>query len=328
MESGQVWLAAVNLHAGSGKTALLWREAEGLLDRMQVPYECRYAGFRFCIAEIAYHAASEGFRKFIAVGGDGTIHDVLEGIMKYVDISSSSSSPAGISDFTLAVIPIGSGNDWIRIHHIGYDIGETVSLIKAESFVRQDIVKVTVLPESRNQGTPVDGKHSYMVNIGGVGFDARVCERVNGQKARGKRGRLLYIKALLYLFFHYRSVPAVVRCDDGTVFEGDCFSVAVGNGKYCGGGLRQTPDAVYDDGLLDLTVIPAYSLPRVLLELPKLFNGRFNSVKGLKICRGRSVTVLPLSGKCELVEVDGEIIGNVPVRFEVLSEQINVLHKP
>ena len=333
MESDQVWLAAVNLHAGSGKTVSLWREAERLLDRMQVRYDCRYAGIQFCIAEIAYGAAAEGFRRYIAVGGDGTIHDVLEGIMKYVEESSASSAPVRISDFTIAVVPIGSGNDWIRIHRIGYDLEETVSLIKAGSFVRQDVVKVSILPgpdgqAERGPGMQLPGKWSYMVNIGGVGFDARVCERVNGQKARGKRGKLLYIKALLYLFFHYRPFPATVLCDGEKVFEGDCFSVAVGNGKYCGGGLRQTPDAVFDDGLLDLTVIPASSVRRVLLELPKLFNGRFSSVKGLEICRGRTISVLPLAGRCELVEVDGEIIGSVPVQFEVLPEQINVLHKP
>ena len=328
-ESGQMWLAVVNLHAGSGKTASLWREAESLLVGKGIYHDNRYTDFKNHAAEIAYEAACRGLRRFIAVGGDGTVHEVLEGIMKYVEETSVTSAPARLSDFYLAVIPIGSGNDWIRIHGISYNMAETVRLIEEESFIPQDIVKVSTLPVGCGEDFMDAGPEniSYMVNIGGVGFDARVCERVNGQKEQGRRGKLLYINALIYLFFHYKSLPMTVWCDGEKVFEGSCFSVALGTGLYCGGGLRQTPDAIFDDGLLDLTVIPEYSLGRILLELPKLFNGRLPSVKGIETRRGRSIAVIPGTERREIIEVDGEIIGNSPVRFDVLGEQMNVLHK-
>ena len=328
LESGQMWLAVVNLHAGSGKTASLWREAENLLVKMKIKYDNKYTDYKYHAAGIAYGAASSGFRKFIAVGGDGTVHEVLEGIMRYVEESASSASPARISDFTLAVIPIGSGNDWIRIHNIDYNIADTVSLIRDNSFVLQDVVKVTALtPPAYDGGGTLSREHvSYMVNIGGVGFDARVCERVNGKKANGNRSKLLYINALLYLLFHYESVPMAVYCDGDKVFEGKCFSVALGTGRYCGGGLRQTPCAEYDDGLLDYTVIPERALPGVVSQVYKLFNGKMLTVKGLVSGRGKCVEIVPQTSRMELVEVHGEIIGNIPVRFEVLPERINVLH--
>lgn len=324
----QTWLAVVNLHAGSGKTASLWREAEQLLVKMGICHDNKYTDYKYHAAGIAYRAAAKGFRRFIAVGGDGTIHEVLEGIMKYVGESAGTVRSARISDFTLAVIPIGSGNDWIRIHGIHYNMEETVSLIRSESFIRQDVVKVSALPQVPDSRlmTAVPENVSYMMNIGGVGFDARVCERVNMQKAKGMRGKLLYINALLYLFLYYRSVPMAVFLDGERVFEGNCFSVALGTGKYCGGGLRQTPDAVFDDGLLDLTVIPQQAVGRVLLHVARLFDGRFTTIKGLVCGRGRCVTVVPRSESRELIEVDGEIIGNSPVRFEVLEDRINVLH--
>ena len=131
---------------------------------------------------------------------------------------------------------------------------------------------------------------------------------------------------MLNLFFRYKSVPMTVFCDGMKVFDGKCFSVALGNGRFCGGGLRQTPGAVFDDGLLDLTVIPESALPHVLAHVARLFDGRFASVKGLVCGRGRSVIVVPGTSKREIIEVDGEIIGNTPVRFEVLPEQMNVLH--
>lgn len=325
----RVWLAVVNLHAGSGKTASLWREAEHLLEKLGIQHDNKYTDYKYHASGIAYRAASKGFRRFIAVGGDGTIHEVLEGVMKFVDESSALGEPVSISEFTLAVIPIGSGNDWIRIHNINYNIEETVSLIKSESFIRQDVVKVSVLPVScpGDYETAVPEKITYMVNIGGAGFDARVCERVNRQKEKGMRGKLLYINALLYLFFKYKSVPMSVFCDGVKVFEGGCFSVALGNGKFCGGGLRQTPGAEFDDGLLDLTVIPEKALRHVLPHAARLFDGRFTSVKGLVCRRGRCIIVVPGSSRRELVEVDGEIIGSSPVRFEVMPQQINVLHR-
>ena len=323
--TGDLWFTIVNLHAGSGKTVSIWRKAEILLAKAGIPYDNKYTDCKYHATEIAFQAASEGYRKFIAVGGDGTIHEVLEGIMKYVCGTESVS----VSDFSIAVIPIGSGNDWIRIHGINRNLERTIELIRNESLVRQDVVRVSVFdpvaePEQLLSAEPV--RTSYMVNIGGVGFDARVCERVNEQKLEGKKGKLLYINSLLYNLFHFKPFSATVFCDGRKLFEGGCFSIAVGTGKYSGGGLRQTPDAVFDDGLLDSTVIPPFSVARILKEAPKLFTGRLLTVKELICGKCKSLTVAPFRSRAELVEVDGEIVGNVPVRFDVLPQQINVLH--
>ena len=323
--TGDLWFTIVNLHAGSGKTVSIWRKAEILLAKAGIPYDNKYTDCKYHATEIAFQAASEGYRKFIAVGGDGTIHEVLEGIMKYVCGTESVS----VSDFSIAVIPIGSGNDWIRIHGINRNLERTIELIRNESLVRQDVVRVSVFdpvaePEQLLSAEPV--RTSYMVNIGGVGFDARVCERVNEQKLEGKKGKLLYINSLLYNLFHFKPFSATVFCDGRKLFEGGCFSIAVGTGKYSGGGLRQTPDAVFDDGLLDYTVIPPFSVARIFKEAPKLFTGRLLTVKELICGKCKSLTVAPFRSRAELVEVDGEIVGNVPVRFDVLPQQINVLH--
>ena len=323
--TGDLWFTIVNLHAGSGKTVSIWRKAEILLAEAGIPYDNKYTDCKYHATEIAFQAASEGYRKFIAVGGDGTIHEVLEGIMKYVCGTESVS----VSDFSIAVIPIGSGNDWIRIHGINRNLERTIALIRNESLVRQEVVRVSVFdpvaePEQLLSAEPV--RTSYMVNIGGVGFDARVCERVNEQKLEGKKGKLLYINSLLYNLFHFKPFSATVFCDGRKLFEGGCFSIAVGTGKYSGGGLRQTPDAVFDDGLLDYTVIPPFSVARILKEAPKLFTGRLLTVKELICGKCKSLMVAPFRSRAELVEVDGEIVGNVPVRFDVLPQQINVLH--
>lgn len=222
-----IWLAVVNPHAGSGRTISEWGKAERLLDEKEIAYECRRSGGGHNASMIAYHAARDGYRRFIAVGGDGTVHDVLSGVMNAIGESADMS----IADFTLAVIPIGSGNDWIKAHGIPHDTESVVELIASGSFSNQDVVKVCVTDPA---GVNAAAETSYMVNVGGVGFDAHICERVNRQKSEGKSGRLLYVKSLLYNLFHYKPSRMRVECDGKVVFDGPCFSIAFGIGKYSG----------------------------------------------------------------------------------------------
>ena len=360
--TGECWFVVVNPHAGSGRTAREWENVKNALKDNGIPYEFRMTGCKSHATEIAFNAAREGARRFIAVGGDGTIHEVLGGIMLFLDSFSlpqtqpqpetqpihplpqtpaqtqtlphSEAQPIypmpsepqtqtqpepgrrcpSIEDFTLAVIPIGSGNDWIKIHNIPDNISDTVALIKKGSFASQDIMKVTTATSC-----------SYMINIGGVGFDARVCERVNRKKDMGKRGRLLYISSLIHNLFHYRPSPMEIRMDGKTVFSGNCFSIAVGIGKYSGGGLRQTPDAIPDDGLADVTVIPPLPLLRIAAEARRLFDGSITKVKELVSGRCRTLTVAPAGADAEIIEVDGEIVGRLPASFDMLPGKIRVL---
>lgn len=328
-ETGNIsecWFIVVNPHAGSGRTAREWGRIRDCLDRNGISYEFRMTDCKYHATEMVHDASREGFRRFIAVGGDGTIHEVLGGIMLYLDSLLPASGPADdtgagsprpyLADFSIAVIPVGSGNDWIRCHDIPENLEDIVSLIRAGSFARQDVVRVTT-----------DAGVTYMVNIGGAGFDARVCERVNRCKDKGKRGRMLYIWSLVHNFFTYKPSPMEISLDGKSLFSGDCFSVAVGTGRYSGGGMRQTPEAVSDDGLMDVTVIPPLPFVKIAAEIRRLFDGSFLKVRELASGRCCRLTVAPAGNVAEIVEVDGEIVGKLPATFEVLREQIRVLDR-
>lgn len=316
----ETWFTVVNPHAGSGKTITEWTKAERLFIRKGLSYTCEMSGGQYNAYRIALNAAKEGYRRFIAVGGDGTVHDVLDGILGHITGSGSGET---LSDFTLAVIPIGSGNDWVRGHGIPHDTETVVDMIAKGRFAGQDVVKVSLL---KSAGSEEAMKSTYMINVGGVGFDARVCERVNRQKAEGASGKLLYIKSLIYNLMHYHPSPMKVECDGDTVFEGPCYSIAFGIGRYSGGGLRQVPEAVMDDGLLDVTIIPALPVFRIIREAYKLFNGRLLTIRELISRKVRKVKVTPLTEHAEIVEVDGEDLGALPVCLEVLPHQIRTLH--
>ena len=312
-----IWLIVVNVFAASKKAGELWRRAESLLKQEGISYECRYTGDSGNACRIAEDSAREGYRKFVAVGGDGTVHDVLNGIMFFVD--SPELKTVRLEDFYLAVLPMGSGNDWIKSLGIPRDVKNIVGLISSGSFGRQDVVKVSLKDES---GSPKSV--TYMANVGGVGIDADVCRIVNVNKKMGMSGKILYVKALIQCLMRRVPVVARVLCDGEEVYHGKYFSIAFGIGKYSGGGMRQTSDAVMDDGLLDMTIIPELGALTIAMKAPQLFTGTFSRIKQLVSKRGTKIEVIPDNGR-PYVEVDGEVIGTAPVCLEIMGQQINVL---
>ena len=319
IDSGK-WMAVVNVFAASRKAGSIWKNAAVMLEEAGVPYKARFTGGELNATALSRKSAAEGYRNFIAVGGDGTIHDVLNGIGEYV----ASAEGVSFSDFTLAVIPVGSGNDWVKSVGVPRDIREAVRLVAEGVRRKQDVVKVSVLDAADLDAEPLTV--SYMANIAGVGLDARVCEIVNRKKEQGKRGKKLYVSALLYCIRHRVPVRASIVCDGVEIFNGKYLSIAFGTGKFSGGGMRQTPLAVIDDGLTDVTVIPDIPLMTIAKEVPKLFTGTFHKVHVLTQARCRKVTVIPAKeAHAEPVEVDGEVIGRAPVTMEVLEGQLTVV---
>ena len=294
------WLIVVNVFAASKKAGELWRRAESLLKYQGLSYECRYTGDSGNARRIAEDASREGYRRFVAVGGDGTVHDVLNGIMAYVDAPEVD---VKLEDFYLSVLPMGSGNDWIKSLGIPRDVRKIVELMALSSFGKQDVVKVSLMGEKGGVKAV-----SYMANVGGVGIDADVCRIVNVNKKRGMKGKILYVKALIQCIAHRVPVVARVLCDGVEVYHGKYFSIAFGIGKYSGGGMRQTSDAVMDDGLLDMTLIPELGMMKILKEAPKLFSSSFTRVKELVVSQNRCIEVIPEGGH-PYVEVDGEVLG-------------------
>ena len=298
----------------------LWSKSADCLCSTGIPYHALFTGEAGDAMSLTTSACAEGYRRFIAVGGDGTVHDVLNGIMSYLHDDTTS----GLDDFTLAVIPAGSGNDWIRTSGVPKDILEASLLLKNGRIAKQDVVRVTLLDSSAlPDHRPL--RVSYMANVGGVGLDASVCSMVNDAKKNGRSGKMLYVNALARNLIHRKKSVAKVLCGQEEVFSGAYISMSFGIGKYSGGGMRQTPEAILDDGLLDMTVIPDLPLSKLAVESPKLLNGKLLTVKEVVVSRGRSFVVLPDDGASVPVEVDGEVIGNAPVRFDILDRCLNIL---
>ena len=294
--------------------------------KLQIVTYLKKMGYKVVCTEYAGHGeilAREASEEIVvAVGGDGTVHDVLNGIAAYVDSSAGYGLDVSFSDFSLGVIPVGSGNDWIKSIGMKKGLKEAVRAIVSGRIRKQDLVMASLLDDADREIS-----RSYMINGGGIGLDARVCERVNEYKRRGKKGRFLYLTSLLYVLYHRKPKKAKVVCDGEMVFDGPYLSMAFGLGRYSGGGMRQTPEAVLDDGLLDVTVIPELPLGRIACEIYRLFTGSFLKIPEIVSAKSHTVTVCPYdSYELEPVEVDGELAGRGKVRFQVLDSQINIVY--
>jgi len=305
------WYIIVNPHAGSGKTIHEWEVAEKKLAACSVPYVSVFTDHKYHAEELAYKAAGKGFRCFLAVGGDGSVHETLSGMMRW---SGENGVPSG--EFTLGVIPIGSGNDWIKSLNVPHDTEKVVQLLAQESFTRQDVIKVTA----------AGGRVCTMANIGGTGFDSHVCARVNTQKEAGHRSARIYVNALFHTILNLKRFRAEIVCDGKTLYSGPCYSIAFGNGRYSGGGMKQTCDALIDDGLIDIMVVPVVSIFAILKEVRRVFDGTTSSSSRIIYSRAREIHVAPLDARSsDIVEMDGEIVGNLPLVLEATGQQVNVV---
>lgn len=304
------WKVIVSSRSGGGKARHDWPEIANLLKAKSIEFIASITDHAYHAIELAREAVLSGFRKLLVVGGDGAVHEVLNGLYSQTEVSPS--------EVTVGLIPVGSGNDWSRLHRIPADYGRAVDLI-AEAGVRtrlQDVACVHTL---------MDGKPycRYMMNIGGLGFDSDVCRRFDIAKEHGHAGDRQYLKSLLSGFLAYRPLRFRVVVDGEEFYHGTAFSVALGIGQYCGGGMRQTPDAIPDDGLINVTVVGKLSKWKFLSKVPSLFKGDIYRHKEVRHTTGRRVEIS--AAPYSYMEVDGEPVGITPVRIEVIPAGVQVV---
>jgi YegS/Rv2252/BmrU family lipid kinase len=301
------WIAIVNLTAGGGKTKKDWPLISQILNREGIRFEPYFTDRRLHASIIARNKIKEGYSKIIVVGGDGTMNEVINGVFAQKRIQTT--------EVMLGMISVGTGNDWARTFNIPSDYEGAVRTIKEQKTFIQDAGLVSY---RRN------GKEwkRYFINIAGMGFGARVVERTNHMKERGKSGPLLYFYNIFYSLVKYRSTSAIIEMD-GISYNRNIFSLNVGIGKYNGGGMIQVPHAIVDDGLYSVTLIKKMGKLNVLANIKKLYNGNITNHSKVETYMART---LQIDGPALLkVETDGESLGHVPVSFQIIPRSVRVI---
>jgi YegS/Rv2252/BmrU family lipid kinase len=302
------WLVIVNPNAGNGKGEKDWDKISDLLTKEIVDYTVNFTERKGHAIQLTIEALEAGFRKIITVGGDGTLNEVVNGVF--------SSKSCKSTDITLSLIPVGTGNDWGRMFGIPLDYSKAVKIISEGKRMLHDVGLISFYNGSEKI-------NRYFINIAGMGFESVVVKKTNFQKDNGHGGKLIYFYNLLTSLLSYKNTMARIIID-GKETQANVFSINIGNGRYCGGGMRQTPDALPDDGLLDLTVINGMGKFEIIRNLKILYDGTILShpkIEGYK-CKNIMVN----SDSIMYIEADGESLGHTPAGFTIIPSGINIVY--
>lgn len=304
------WLLIMNPSAATETAGSNWKECEKLLLDGGLEVEVKITERPGHAIDLAKEAAAKGFRKFIAGGGDGTVHEVMTGLLRYSD-----EAKVDMGEFTFAVLPLGTGNDWIRTPGIPADPKEAAACIVKGNTGKEDVARLTF-----ENGT------YCMANIGGIGVDANICINTNNLKKKGHKGGFLYSLVAPYSFMSKKFYPVEIALDGESVYKGKLFTAVIGNGVYRGGGLKQTEEgSSWNDGLLEISIMPAMNHFKGLMTSLHMLKDDFAAQPVIISKRFKKMTVTPLGAKADFVEIDGEIPGTLPVTVELTGQQINII---
>jgi len=235
---------------------------------------------------LARNAAEEGFDAVFAGAGDGTLSDVVQGLL-------GTGVPAGI-------VPMGTGNDFARTIGLSLDPMGAIAEHLAGAPAPVDLLEV-------------DDGREWAINVMGVGFDANVARRVN-VRSRVTGGLLAYLSCVCAELVSYRPVGVELTID-GAGWSGDALLVAIANARSYGAGMMIAPHAEVDDGLLDLVVVEHMSRSNFLVNFPRVMRGTHLSHPAVHTWRGREVRVE--TDEPSPVLIDGDLKGETPVQVRI-----------
>ncbi|OAA31030.1 diacylglycerol kinase [Kosmotoga arenicorallina S304] len=297
-------LVIINPMASNGKALKDYREKiRPLLKKELGNYDERFTKAPGDAIKMAQQAT--GYGKIISVGGDGTLNEVVNGIML---------SGAGIP---VGMIGVGTGNDFSKTFGIPNNYGAMVKKIAGDNVFLSDVLEV--------EYKDFEGKlqKRYAINVVGAGFDADVTVRMNNSKLK-VRGKLTYLMSFLIEFIKTKTYSLKLNVD-GKEKSINCFFVAFGNGKYFGGGMKACPSAIPDDGKIDVMGIERMSKLRLLYHFPKIYKGQHITVPTVFEIPAKHAEIYSADGRKVMFEIDGEIIGTIPLKIGVKPKALRVL---
>lgn len=284
-------LFIVNPVAGYGRAQ---RIVPRLSSAFRGPAEVVFTGNPGDAETLAYQAALEEFSPVVAVGGDGTLQEVVNGLMR-----APNPPPFG-------VIPAGTGNDLVRSLGLPADPVAATRLIWSGTAAEMDVAVCN---------------DRYFLNVGGVGLDTNVVLAMRNRTGRLQSGIMAYLIQGLAELTRY-SNPKFVLHLDGEVQTSRSLLVAVANGNFFAGGMKICPDASLVDGLLDVCVAGDLSRREVLGLIPLMYSGRHVHHPKVTFHRVRTLRIEAPAGM--EVQLDGEIVHALPVEFRVVPRALKI----
>lgn len=296
----------INPTSGRGKPAKCWPRIQEIFRAENWEFDATFTQRPGEASEIARQAAKNGFELIVPVGGDGTIHEVVNGLFA----DGKAINPQA----TLGLIPSGTGNDLARVLGLPREtLAAARHLATSKRSRAIDLGEATVTAKGKSV------RHLF-TNDADLGFAAKVVERLE-RGGKFSRGTAPYFIALLRTALEHRNQAMQLKTADHVMNE-PLTTVLVCNGQSTGAGMKVAPDAILDDGLFDVVVVRALSRLEIFRHAPKIYNGTHVKLPQVSVLRAQSVTLT--SPERVPIVTDGELVGETPASFRVLPGALRV----
>ncbi len=301
-----MWQVIINPSAGNGKAGKQWKAIEAALIKANITFKVHRSEHALHCTEIAKLLIEQGSRKLIGIGGDGTNHEIVNGLMQQKSIPTN--------EVIYGFIPVGTGNDWVKTHNIPMNITKAVAIIKAGKTTLQDIGLAKYYRSKQPQ-------QRYFINVAGMAYDAYITRESNKQSTNAFHYYLLIFKCL----FEYVSKQARIVLDGKEVANQHFYTINIGLCKYSGGGMQFVPHAEIDDGQFAVSYVNSISKLKVIASTHHLYGGKIAKFKHAKLFKAKHITVEAVDDAPTLLELDGEFVGETPVEFEIIPKALKVI---
>lgn len=305
-------LIIVNPASAGGATGRAWPGAASAVRQHFGPFEVAFTKRAGEAVEIAEREARAGRPLVIACGGDGTINEVANGILR------------AESDAELGILPSGTGGDFRRTLDIPLRAADAARALRGGKTRVMDAGRVTFTNERGEE------ESRFFVNVASFGMGGDVIKRVKSREglpagaARLLGGRLSFAAAALQAAATFEKPLVRVSLDGGTASQLNVANFCVANARYFGGGMKIAPNAKVDDGRFDVVAVGDVSALTVLANSYKLYLGTHLGMQEVHHAHARRVRAESADGSVVKLEIDGELAGHLPAEFELLPGALRV----
>jgi YegS/Rv2252/BmrU family lipid kinase len=295
--SSKPWFVIINPTSANGSANKKWQKIKSLLNQYDFDYTYKFTEYSNHASELVQEAISKDILNIICIGGDGTLHNVVNGVMSQKFTSSNT--------VNIGVIPIGTGNDWVRTYNIPKNIETAIQIIKNGIVKQQDIGQVEV-----------ENTTTYFNNLLGVGFDGHVVKNSSNIKHFGALAYVVGTIKTLFLFKNFNSKTTI----NSEIIEGKSLMILIGLYKYAGGGMLLTENPNTEDGLFDISVAGDYNKLTVLRHTTKMFRGTVVKLEDYKTFKSDTITVTILDEDKPFIQADGELLGTGNLTVSIIPK--------
>lgn len=281
------WFVIINPTSGNGLAKKRWHKILKGLRALDMPFEYQFSNYQKHEQKLTLQAIIKGYKKFICIGGDGTLHHMVNGIMSQEIIATS--------EIKIAIIPMGTGNDWVKTYGISKNINKALKMIQNEQTTLQDIGHIE-LTHSQDS--------IYFNNLAGIGFDGYVIANIMRFK---KFGPLAYVMAAITGFLSYKKTVLDLSFNNFKLSTTSLLTL-VGICKFSGGGMQLTKDVEPSDGFFDISIAKNFSLASMLINITQFFNGKITNHKEVDTYKTTHINILS-KDKNTYIQADGELLG-------------------